>query len=214
MNYFEQGEIFPQFACPFYMNRNTYSTTNNTNYSKEVNSNDTATTNLEHNLAYDIQKSYESRLSRATKLDETLEMIRASVADELNDELFYTTLINQAMTDEEREIISNIRNDEIKHNKLLRNVYRNLTNITLPEAKAVDEIPALTYTENLRKAFMGESAAASKYRHILNNMPDRANYNILMEIMVDELRHASKYNYLMYLDLINRQNSSNNNTMS
>lgn len=208
MNYFEQGEMLPQFAYPFYMNRNTYSTTNNTNYSKNVDNNK----DMEHSLAYDIQKSYESRISRASKLDETLELIKASVADELNDELFYNALINQALTSEEKDIISDIRNDEIKHNKLLRKVYYNLTNITLPESKMVDEMPTLTYKENLRKALMGELDAADKYRKILNDMSDRANYDVLMEIMVDELRHANKYNYLIHLDAMNKQN--NNTTMS
>lgn len=212
MNYFEQDNMLPKFTYPFCMNQNTYSTTNNVDYSNLQNNENTLT----RTLANDINKSYECRLSRANKLDESLEMIKKSVSDELNDELFYSTILNQALTDEEKNIISDIKNDEIKHNKLLRNVYYDLTNITLPEAKNVNELEPLTYTENLKKALMGETAAISKYRKILNDMTDRRNYDILMEIMTDEIRHACKYNYLISLNFMNKlsNNESNNNNFS
>ena len=55
-----------------------------------------------------------------------------------------------------------------------------------------------TYQENLEKALFGELDAVVKYRRILGTMPSGNSYTLLMSIMTDELRHASKYNFLIH----------------
>ena len=60
-------------------------------------------------------------------LNQAIELIRQSVRNEREDELFYDRLLEQAPTDKEREIITSIRNDERKHNKILRDLYYNFT---------------------------------------------------------------------------------------
>lgn len=134
---------------------------------------------------------------KQNKLDEALEMIKNSVMDEINDEIFYSALINQAIEDEDKEIIMGIRDDEMKHNRLLRDVYYSLTGITLPQSKQENLLPTNTYLNNLKKALFGEFEAATKYRKIMNAMPDRKNSATLMEIMVDEIGHSGKYNFLV-----------------
>lgn len=147
---------------------------------------------------------------KQNQLDEALEKIKNSVMDELNDELFYSSLLNQAIEDEDKQIIMNIRDDEIKHNRLLRDVYYSLTGITLPQAKSQEQMPTNSYYQNLKKALFGEFEAASKYREIMNAMPDRKNSNTIMEIMIDEIGHSGKYNYLIGK---NRFNMANVDTM-
>lgn len=49
------------------------------------------------------------------------------INDELEDELFYNELINNAPSEIEKEIIKDIRNDEREHNKILRNLYFQFT---------------------------------------------------------------------------------------
>ena len=56
----------------------------------------------------------------------------------------------------------------------------------------------LSYKENLEKALFGELDAVVKYRKILGTMPSGNSYTLLMSIMTDELRHASKYNFLIH----------------
>ena len=55
----------------------------------------------------------------------------------------------------------------------------------------------MDYKSNLEKALFGELDAVSKYRKILGTMPSGSSYTLLMSIMTDELRHASKYNFLI-----------------
>ena len=53
------------------------------------------------------------------------------------------------------------------------------------------------YQENLEKALLGELDAVVKYRKILGTMPSGNSYTLLMSIITDELKHASKYNFLI-----------------
>ena len=147
---------------------------------------------------------------KQNQLDEALEKIKNSVMDELNDELFYSSLLNQAIEEEDKEIIMSIRDDEIKHNRLLRDVYYSLTGITLPQAKSQEQMPTNSYFQNLKKALFGEFKAANKYREIMNAMPDRKNSNTIMEIMVDEIGHSGKYNYLIGKNRFNMANMDKN----
>ena len=132
-------------------------------------------------------------------LNQAIELIRQSVRNEREDELFYNTLLEQATTDKEKEIIASIRNDERKHNRILRDLYYNFTGqIIQPEMSAPIINNALNYKENLEKALFGELDAVVKYRKILGTMPSGDSYTLLMSIMTDELRHASKYNFLIH----------------
>lgn len=60
-------------------------------------------------------------------LSQAIELIIQSVRHEREDELFYDRLLEQAPTEKDKEIITSIRNDERKHNKILRDLYYNFT---------------------------------------------------------------------------------------
>lgn len=132
-------------------------------------------------------------------LNQAIEMIRESVAGEREDELFYDNLIQEAPTEKEKEIIRSIRDDERKHNQILRDLYYNFTGQMLPANPSTPNIDTnLSYKENLEKALFGELNAVVRYRKILGTMPSGKSYTLLMSIMTDELRHASKYNFLIH----------------
>lgn len=132
-------------------------------------------------------------------LKEALDSIKTSVGDEREDEIFYNHLIEIAPTESDKEVIRSIRDDEKKHNQILREVYYKLTGQRIPEStQQVDpNIEKLTYKEALEKALFGELNAVVRYRRIMGAMPDDESYTLLMSIMTDELRHANKYNYLI-----------------
>jgi len=125
-----------------------------------------------------------------------LNLIRDAVASEAEDRMFYEYLISVAPNDAEKAIITGIRDDEIAHFALFRQVYFMLTGRTLPEAKETTFEKPASYCEGLRRAIMGEQGAVKKYRRILFALQDRTLMNILIEIITDELRHGSLYNYL------------------
>lgn len=132
-------------------------------------------------------------------LNQAIDLIRKSVGDEREDELFYDNLIKQAPTEKEKEIIRSIRDDERKHNQILRELYYNFTGEVIPENTSVANIDnKLNYKEQLEKALFGELDAVVRYRRILGTMPSGNSYTLVMSIMTDELRHANKYNFLIH----------------
>lgn len=54
-----------------------------------------------------------------------------------------------------------------------------------------------SYTVGLQRAFMGELAAVEKYRNIWFGLPPGIYKDTVHGIILDELKHASKYNYLL-----------------
>lgn len=131
-------------------------------------------------------------------LNQAISLIKQSIGNEKEDEMFYNVLIKQAPTNEEKEIIKSIRNDERKHNRILRRLYYEFTGQILPEGTLSNNSEInMDYKSNLKLALFGELTAVAKYRKILGTMPSGNSYTLLMSIMTDELRHASKYNFLI-----------------
>lgn len=132
-------------------------------------------------------------------LNQAIGLIRQSVVNEKEDEIFYNTLINQAPTEKEKNIIKSIRDDERKHNSILRKLYYEFTGQILPVDTLTEENNNnMDYKANLEKALFGELDAVAKYRKIMGTMPSGKSYTLLMSIMTDELRHANKYNFLIH----------------
>ena len=133
-------------------------------------------------------------------LKEALELIKKSIGDEREDEIFYGELLEKAPTDRAREIIRSIRNDEKRHNKILREVYFKLTGQKVSENTQMSNeiLNNINYKQALEKALFGELDAVIKYRRIMGAMPDDESYTLLMSIMTDELRHANEYNFLIH----------------
>ena len=135
-------------------------------------------------------------------LDQSLEGIKAAVAGEREDELFYDYLISLAPTEEEKDIIASIRDDERGHNKMFRQIYRSITGVTLPPASASDEefIKPASYLEGIKKALFGELSAVERYREIRRGLPTTMFRDMLFNIITDEIKHSVKYNYLFTLN--------------
>lgn len=130
-------------------------------------------------------------------LDKAVEGLLNSIKNEKEDEIFYTNLIEMA-PDYAKDTISSIRDDETRHNEILRFVYSNITGEVAKNSDENVQIQEMTYAEGLEKAFFDEIAAVKKYRRIMGAMPNTKLHTLLMSIMTDELRHASLYNYLIH----------------
>jgi len=132
----------------------------------------------------------------AGNLQEALELIKEAVSGETEDRLFYEYLISVAPSDEEKNLIKGIRDDEIKHFSFFRDLYKELAGAALPITSDGDFQKPKSYCDGLKDALLGEQRAVQKYRKILFVLVDRNQINKLIEIITDELRHGSIYNYL------------------
>ncbi|MCY6960192.1 ferritin-like domain-containing protein [Clostridium brassicae] len=133
-------------------------------------------------------------------LQTSLKLIEEAVSGEREDELFYDYLISVAPTRDEKEIIASIRDDEKKHNKMFRMIYKDLTGMDIKADENVDFEKPSSYIDGIKRALFGELKAVEKYRVIRQGLPTRYYRDMLFEIITDELKHASKYNYLYTLN--------------
>lgn len=136
-----------------------------------------------------------------------LQLILDALNTEQRDAVFYRYLVNIAPTQEDKDIIINIRKDELRHYQLLRQVYTNLTGLVPPEQQpSANAIPQIrTYCQGLYTAFEGEISDGQRYRKILYAMQDRVNINILTDIIADEIEHGSLYSFLYAKNSCGRQ---------
>lgn len=128
-----------------------------------------------------------------------LRLIEGAVTGEREDELFYDYLISEVPTEEAKNIITSIRDDEKKHNKMFRKIYTELTGKVLPPTQDVAFEKPKSYCNGIKKALQGELGAVQRYRRILFALQNRVHINMLTEIITDELRHANLYNLLFTL---------------
>lgn len=136
-------------------------------------------------------KSIQYNLNRA------LNIIKDSVSDEMQDVLFYDNLIKLAPDDESKQIIESIRDDEKIHDKILKNVFTYLAGVVLQPNTQNAEHKKTSYIDGIKSAFKGELNAIEKYRELLAYMPNKNLSSMIMYILTDEIKHASKYNYLI-----------------
>lgn len=142
-------------------------------------------------VAYQGYREYFTRSE-----DMVLNLILQSIAGERNDELFYQELIRLAPTEKEKEVITGIRDDERKHRQMFRNIYTQLTGTQPAGIEATEPIEHVSdYLSGIENALFGELKAFEKYRTLYLNI--RPIYrDMIFEIMTDEIKHASYYNWL------------------
>jgi rubrerythrin len=138
----------------------------------------------------------ESIFTYPQNLPGALTLIQQATAGETEDRLFYTWLIEHAPSNEDKQIISGIRDDEMKHYALFRQLYYEITGNMLPQIQGEPFAPPANYCAGLARALLGEQNAVQKYRKILYAMQSRVHINMMTEIITDEIRHGILYSYL------------------
>jgi rubrerythrin len=128
---------------------------------------------------------------------QALHLIKEAVQGERNDELFYDALIKLAPNPEQAAIISSIRDDERGHNHMFRGIYKEMTGQEITGISNEQYQRVESYAAGLRQALQGELSAVEKYRQIWFGLPVGIYRDTVYGIILDELKHASKYNYLI-----------------
>lgn len=132
-------------------------------------------------------------------LNVAIDKIRDLIKKNQNLEEYFENLI-LVTPEEQKEIIISMRDDEKKHDEILRFIYSNLTGdtITMEQIKQNEENEELNYKNELEQNFMDKVDLIAKHRKIMAAMPNTKMHNLIMAILTDEIRHASLYNYLIH----------------
>lgn len=137
-------------------------------------------------------------------------LIEQSVEGEKYDALFYEWLINNIPTEgltskqakEIKDTIMSIRDDEISHNQVFKEMYKRFTGKEAnPEEK--EFVAPASFVDGILMALNGELNAVKRYRVIMEGMPNLAYRDMVFNILSDELRHANLYNYI-YTTVLNQ----------
>lgn len=132
------------------------------------------------------------------ELKDAIKHIRELIEEYYDKKSFYELLLSLTNKDEDIKIIKDIIEDELKHNKLLKKLYYELTGNNFKEDRLDKfEDNMLNYKRNLELGLKKELEETEKYRKIMAAMTDRRKILSVMEILTDKLRHASWYNYLI-----------------
>lgn len=124
------------------------------------------------------------------------QMIQKALAGETRDKIFYEYLINIAPDEQDKNIIKSIRDDEMRHFKLFRMIYQEITGCDPMPLDSEEFVKPENYLAGIEEAIIDEVTAAKNYRQIYVCLRGRKYRDILFSIITDELRHASLYNYL------------------
>lgn len=129
------------------------------------------------------------------KLERSLCLILEALGDETHDRTFYQYLLGIAPSQEQCDIIKSIRDDEIRHFKMFRMIYEEIT-CEPPYAKQKEFKEPKNYCSAIQQAIFGELGAVETYRKIMFGLCSQHHRDMLFEIITDELKHASKWNFL------------------
>lgn len=133
--------------------------------------------------------------------DDILSSLKDVINNEEADALTYEALITIAQTDEEKLLLRNIYNDELKHYRILQEIslnYENqiISNSQLPKSQYSE----LGYIKTLKNAKLDELEAVKKYQQIYSKITDNHFKNMIFEIITDELIHAHLIDYILLLN--------------
>lgn len=124
--------------------------------------------------------------------------IEYAIADELGVSRFYKDLSERVTDLEDKRILKGMSIDEMKHSKMLRELYTEINNTACPDIK--DEADETEHKENVLTAFanaiQGETDTVERYRTLLFAFEKPEYKNMITEIITDEQNHSAKLNYL------------------
>lgn len=126
-----------------------------------------------------------------------LNLIEEAVQGERADELLYDYLISIAPSQEEKDIIISIRDDERNHRKWYKDIYKYYTGQEIEATNGEEFVKPQSYIAGISKAIFGELGAMEKYRFIREGLPVRLFRDTVFRIITDEMKHATKYNYIL-----------------
>jgi rubrerythrin len=129
-------------------------------------------------------------------LQESLQIIREFVAGERNAESFYQRLLELAPSEEDRILISSIREVEREHIQIFREIYLAFTGreVTATVPITVYKEPK-SYEDGLKQAIFNKWKTGQRGGTILAAMPTGYYQNLLAKIAIDNVTLVSKLNY-------------------
>lgn len=137
------------------------------------------------------------------QLQNSIKLIEKSIESEKKDSIFFQWLIenipvSQLSPKETKKIqgiIESIRDDELRHNQMYKNMYYQITGMKIQLEEKIF-IPPAGFKDGISDAMMRELNDVKVYCEIMEGLSSLYYRDQVFHILSDELRHGSLYNYI------------------
>ena len=126
-----------------------------------------------------------------------LNLLRSAQNGVYYNRLMYDYLLKNAPDEEAKNILTGIRNGEITHEKMRRQVYFHLAGKPFPQEKKGNFAMPSSYCEGLEKALKRKLESVSRNRNIALCLPNINQAIRINDISSEEMQHALLYQYLI-----------------
>jgi rubrerythrin len=124
-----------------------------------------------------------------------LQLVLKAIFNERKAQLFYRILSDRSTTAFQKEQVNHALDDEIKHERMLIQLYTTLTG-QAPQVPHPGPQELADYQEGLKEAFRDELEAAEAYRMMMLMTHLQWVRDQLFELMTDEMEHAQRFTFL------------------
>lgn len=123
-------------------------------------------------------------------------LLTALLVDEQNGAAFYQSLSENADTPENAAILASIRDDEIRHFIILKELFCKYFRCE-PKLPPVAEVSYQSFADGIKTAIADELTAYEDYRNIYLSNRDMLVKETVFETMTDEIEHAVWENMIL-----------------
>lgn len=159
------------------------------------NNNNKTKSNQSNNTTASVSASSEN-INSTQPNNEILSLIEEALGGEIHDHEYYRQL--HALFDDanDKEIIRRLSLDELKHKKLLEELYQKISG-KMPATPKIEEIKiSRNLLAELSKSINNEYMVSDFYKKLYLMLKEPQYRDIIFEIMMDENNHAGKLTYL------------------
>jgi rubrerythrin len=130
-------------------------------------------------------------------LRDALQLIVSALNRETEDKYTYDFLLKAAPA-EDLPMLNQFHNDELNHYKLLRQIYTDLTGQAPPQPSPLSRAIKKrgSYCEALEIGIKEIGQELQEYARILYAMQNRTHINMMLNIIINEIRHSSGVNFM------------------
>lgn len=125
-----------------------------------------------------------------------LTMMDEAITDEMKGYEYYKRLQTMFDDPKDKDTVRHMSLDEMKHRRMVEDLYKDITGKTAPTFKADDIRISRNLLVELANSIMNEYEDVEFYRRLLFMLKNPDYRDRLFEILTDEQSHAGKLNYL------------------
>lgn len=133
-------------------------------------------------------------------LEKSLYLIRQTVQEKNSDMLFYDFLVSRSPNPKQKDVLQDIRDEASKHFELLNQIYWELTGQEIKVIETDEFKKPRSYIRALEIGLMNALENVDKLRAIRQGLPFRKYCDMVFVVLSDQLKNASRYNYLFILN--------------